>query len=91
MSSNRSFITDEDGSFEDWIELYNADDQVINLLGFGLSDNYNNPFKWVFPDYDMKPGEYLLIWASGKDRNALSGEMYNGIMRYFYEGIQEFQ
>lgn len=87
MSSNAQFISDEDGSFEDWIELYNAGNQAVNLEGFGLSDDYELPHKWVLPAYDMQPGEYLLIWASGKDRKPVPGSMINGIKRRWYPNI----
>jgi len=68
MSSNGQTIADEDGDFEDWIELFNAGDTLINLQGYGLSDNANRPLKWVFPNISIASGEFLLIWASGKDR-----------------------
>ncbi len=69
MSSNASTIADEDGDYEDWIELYNAGEHTIHLFGYGLSDDYGNPFRWVFPDVSIAPGDFLLIWASGKNRN----------------------
>ncbi len=69
MSSNATTIADEDGDYEDWIELYNYGSTSVNLLGFGLSDNSGNPFKWMFPDITIESGNYLLIWASGKDRS----------------------
>lgn len=87
MASNSGFYPDEDGSYEDWIELYNAGDEIVNLEGWGLSDDYGNPFRWVFPEYFMEPGEYLWIWASGKDRKDGIGEMHNGIKRRYYPGI----
>ncbi|TVQ89668.1 MAG: T9SS C-terminal target domain-containing protein [Bacteroidetes bacterium] len=68
MASNSSTISDEDGDFEDWIELYNYGDDPVYLEGWGLSDDFSNPFRWVFPDIAIGPGEYLLVWASGKDR-----------------------
>lgn len=68
MASNATTVTDEDGDFPDWIELYNTTGNNINLNGFGLSDNAGNAFKWILPDVNMAPGSYLLIWASGKDR-----------------------
>ncbi|TVQ84503.1 MAG: T9SS C-terminal target domain-containing protein [Bacteroidetes bacterium] len=89
MASNASTIADEDGDFEDWIELYNYGENPVNLNGYGLSDNYDNPMKWVFPDITIGPGEFLLVWASGKDRmpsdhlpnyiNGLRRDVYNGI------------
>ncbi len=69
MASNATTIPDEDGDFEDWIEIYNADAQAVNLLGYGLSDNSGNPFKWVFPEVSIQAGEFLLVWASGKNRS----------------------
>ena len=87
MASNQNVIADEDGSYEDWIEIYNMGDQAINLEGYGLSDNYDQPFKWVFPDYIIDPGEYLLVWASGKDRKPQKDAMTNGIKRLYYPGI----
>lgn len=87
MSSNNDFISDEYGSYEDWIELYNAGDLPVNLEGYGLTDDYTEPFKWVFPAYEMQAGEYLLIWASSKDKRTIPGEKVNGIQRLFYPNI----
>lgn len=69
MASNATTIADEDGDFEDWIELYNYGTEPVNLAGYGLSDSYNNPFKWVLPEIIIQPGEFLMIWASGKNRS----------------------
>ena len=87
MASNATTFTDEDGDHEDWIELYNYGNEAINLDGFGLSDDYENPFKWVFPSVVIEPGEFLLVWASGKDRKAEEA-MVNGLIREVYTGIE---
>ncbi len=68
MSSNKSTVIDEDGDHSDWIELYNHGEVPVNLLGFGLSDNKDIPFRWIFPDTTILPNSFLLIWASGKDK-----------------------
>ena len=68
QASNQTTIADDDGDYSDWIELYNAGDVEVNLYGYGLSDNYGNPFKWVFPEVILDGGQYLLVWASNKDR-----------------------
>lgn len=39
LASNQTINADEDGDFEDWIELYNNGDEAVNLEGFGLSDD----------------------------------------------------
>jgi hypothetical protein len=69
MASNNTTIADEDEEYADWIELYNYGKDPINLEGWGLTDNYEKPFKWVFPDVSIQPEKYLLVWASGKNRN----------------------
>ena len=68
ITSNSSVITDDDGSYEDWVELYNSGTESVNLSGFGLSDNVSLPYQWVFPEYWIQPGEQLLIWCSDKNR-----------------------
>jgi len=67
-SSNLFVISDEDGDYPDWIELYCSGSEPIHLNAFGLSDDTASPMKWALPDTILQPGEFLLIWASGKDR-----------------------
>jgi hypothetical protein len=68
ITSNSSINTDEDGDYEDWIELFNTSNEAINLINYGLSDNPNNLFKWIFPSVMIQPGEHFLIWCSNKNR-----------------------
>lgn len=70
MAANQSGLTDEEGDYADWIELYNPDGQAINLAGWSLTDDPAQPEKWSFPDMTLGGGQYLLIFASGKDRRA---------------------
>jgi len=73
MTSNKTTIIDEDGDTPDWIEIYNAGIESINLHEFGLTDNIDNPFKWIFPEIEIEPNAYLLVFASGKDRLEIGG------------------
>lgn len=68
VTSNQSVNTDEDESYEDWIELYNYGNTAVSLKGYGLTDNARQPFKWVFPNVSLAAGQYLLVWASDKNR-----------------------
>lgn len=68
MVNNRNSIRDDDGDFEDWIEIYNKGDTPIILGGFGLSKNAKEPFYWVFPDITLEPKSFSIIWASGKNK-----------------------
>ena len=68
MASNRTQLQDEDGDWPDWIELYNAAASPMELAGWALSDDDANQRKWVFPAMTLQPGEYRVVFASGKDR-----------------------
>ncbi len=77
MASNGVTIADEDGDFEDWIELYNYGEGPVDLSDWGLSDSYGDPFKWAFPEGTvLEGGDYLIVWASGKDRNDPASELH---------------
>lgn len=69
MASNSYTIKDEDGDYSDYIEIYNGYNYKINLNGYYLSDDEYNPQKWMFPDIAVDSGEYILIYASGKDKD----------------------
>lgn len=67
---NKNFqtILDEDGDSPDWIELYNAGSQTVNLNSFSLTDNLVYPKKWEFLDVSIAPGEFKTVFCSGKNR-----------------------
>ena len=68
MASNGETVADEDGDYSDWLELCNTGEQAENLAGWGISDDADEPFKWIFPNVTVQSGERLLVWASGKNR-----------------------
>ncbi|MFW9596853.1 MAG: lamin tail domain-containing protein [Paludibacter sp.] len=68
MAANDSVLTDEDGEYSDWIELHNYSGNDIYLGGWTLTDEVYFPYKWMFPDITIKAGEYLVVFASGKNR-----------------------
>lgn len=63
MADNESYVTDNAGDYEDWIELYNNSDVDYNLSGHYLSDNKSNLLKWPFPETIIGAHDYLIIWA----------------------------
>lgn len=72
MSSNYQVIADEDGDYVDWIELYNNSNIPINLEHFKLTDDPSVIDKWSFPSIIINPHEFLLVFASGKNRITLN-------------------
>ncbi len=67
MSSNKVTTTDNYGKYSDYIEIYNGYDYEINLKDYYLSDDNFNLKKWSFPDITIKPNDYLVVYATGKD------------------------
>lgn len=67
LSANYSYYQAADGEYYDWIELHNDSGASVDLTGYALSDNANNPGKWFFPNCTIEPGEYMLVLASGND------------------------
>ncbi len=63
MAANQETAADQDGEYDDWIELYNNGSQAITLQGYALSDDAADPRRWVFPDTTIAPGGYLVVWA----------------------------
>ncbi|MCW5557535.1 MAG: CotH kinase family protein [Verrucomicrobiae bacterium] len=64
MASNTDTIRDPQGDYDDWIELRNVSDASVDLSGWFLSDNPENPRKWEFPAGTvLAVGGYLLVWA----------------------------
>jgi hypothetical protein len=68
LSSSSSGLADEDGEFSDWIEVQNVSAEPLNLAGYGLTDSVSEPGKWRFPEVELGAGEFLVVFASGKDR-----------------------
>ena len=70
-AANMSGLLDGDGDREDWVELYNPGPAAVNIGGWFLSDNPNNPQKWVIPvGQNIPAGAYRVVFCSGKDKVA---------------------
>jgi spore coat protein CotH len=67
MADNETTITDQDGEYDDWIELYNNGNEDISLNGYYLSDDASTPDQWVFPDTTIAAGGYLIVWADNDE------------------------
>ncbi len=59
MASNKSYVMN--GALCDWIELYNAGDEDLNLSAFFLSDKENKPLKAKLPEVLLKSHEYIVL------------------------------
>lgn len=69
MSASKSFAKDEQGEADDWIELYNAGNNAIDISGLMVTDDLNLKGKFTLNSetpWVLQPGQYQLLWADGQ-------------------------
>lgn len=67
MADNDNIFRDNNGDYDDWIEIYNYGNKAINLGSFYITDNNSIPSKWKFPDIKMESGDFLILWADDEE------------------------
>lgn len=68
LAANATGLKDEDGEEQPWIELHNFGDAPVNLAGLALADSEDGTGAWTFPPMSLAAGQFLVVFASGKDR-----------------------
>ena len=76
VATNDNGIDDEDGDHSDWLELYNREDAAVSLDGWFLTDDRETLAKWRLPAVSLGAHQFLLVFASGKDRAPADGELH---------------
>jgi hypothetical protein len=77
-AANYDTYADDDGEFEDWVELYNTTGAAIDISGWYLSDKANNPSKWMVPSSFIVPANGVaIIYCSGRDELVLGNAHSN--------------
>lgn len=67
MPSNRSAVTDENGEYPDWVEIWNSADHEMNLHGIGLSDR-SDSIRFLFPDMILPADGRVLVFCSNSNQ-----------------------
>ncbi|MDB4600796.1 chitobiase/beta-hexosaminidase C-terminal domain-containing protein, partial [Akkermansiaceae bacterium] len=68
VALNTRSLVDEDGDSSDWIEIENTDDTAVSLGGWYLTDDPKDLTKWEIPSVTLLPNDFLVIFASNKNR-----------------------
>lgn len=77
MASNDDALILPDGSSPDWIEIHNPGASPINLAGWHLTDNAQNPTRWTFPaGVTLAANGYLLVYATGDNLLDPAGDLH---------------
>ena len=78
LAANSDGLKDEDGDRPDWIEIQNLGADAVNLDGWSLTDDPGLLAKWSFPPRSLASGDLLVVFASGKNRAPVAGELHAG-------------
>jgi hypothetical protein len=65
MASNQTGLQDESKAFPDWLELYNPTDTTVDLDGWTLTDDLDEPEKHTLSSLEIAAGEFLVLFADG--------------------------
>ena len=68
MASNQAAVTDENGSYPDWIELWNSSESDINLYGVGLSDD-GTSVKFLFPAVTIPADGRVIVYCDNTNQS----------------------
>ncbi len=68
MASNDSAYADENGEYDDWIEIYNPGSEAIDIGGMYITDDLSDLTAWKIPTTDpqkttIPAGGFLVLWA----------------------------
>lgn len=67
-AAGRQNLRDEDFDTPDWVEIENISGAPVNLGGWSLTETSRRDRIWAFPSTNVMPGQFLVVFASGKDR-----------------------
>ena len=71
---NVSDIVDEDNTHQGWIEIWNPSTTTsVALSAWKLT---NGTTTWTFPAVTIPPEEFMIIWASGKNRVVITAPLH---------------
>ena len=89
---NISGVTDENGERCGWIELFNTAYGMVDVAGFYLTDNKDNPTKYMIPKGNnatiIPLRKYLVLYADGQPNKGLFHTNFtlNGVTHlYLYD------
>ena len=68
MPSNAAAVTDENGNYTDWIEIWNSTDHTVSLEGLGLSDK-GDRIRFLFPDVSLEADGRVVVFCDNTNQS----------------------
>lgn len=68
LASNQTILADEADEYDDYIEIFNSGNVIVNVADLYITDNEDNPGKFRIADTNptqttILPGGFLILWA----------------------------
>lgn len=64
LASNATIMADQNGEFDDWIEIYNKGNSPVNIGNYTLTDVLGDYSFFSFPTGTIiNPDQYIVVWA----------------------------
>lgn len=77
LASNKASVADSAGEFDDWVEIYNNGDTIVQLTGFYLTDDEAEPTVFAFPaGVGIDAGGFLAVWCDGQPEQTTGTEYH---------------
>ncbi len=89
MAANTRWPDPADGAYDDWFELFNPGTNAVALAGWRLTDDPDDPARFVVPaGYSVPARGCLLVWADGQPEQSRPGGDLHVNFRLRQEGEQ---
>ena len=85
-SNHNTFYHFAGGGYNDWVELRNMSNDVIEIRGYYLTDDEDDPTKWPLPYRQLFPGEIITYLCSGDES---LNEKYYTHTNFKLDGVAE--
>ena len=73
MSINNNVIGDQYNEFEDWVEVYNASNDTVDLAGYYFTDNFNSKMiPYGNDSTKIAPKGHKLFWADEESEQGVN-------------------
>ena len=79
MSANGAAVTDENGKYSDWLEIWNSSENDMRLDGVGLSDR-SDRIRFLFPDITLRANGRILVFCTNTNKNT-PGEAFHAKLK----------
>jgi hypothetical protein len=78
LASNNTAATDENGEFDDYVEIYNPTSTTVDMSGMFLTDDLDSPAQYRIPNgVTVPPKGYIVFWCDSTPSQGSTHTSFN--------------